>query len=299
MTDNPFHIVDVFTAERYAGNQLAVFQDASNLSDEEMQSLAHEMHFSEVTFIESNIPGDGGFDVRIFDPVAEMEFAGHPTLGTAYVLREFLLDDSPDQITLNLNVGQIPVRVETQDEKDQFWMQQKPPTFERQLDSSLFASVLGLSEDEIDTRYPVEVVSTGLPTVIVPLVSLDSVQNIRIDYEAYYNDFIEEYGELMLLCFASDAVEECHDIHARVFADYSEVPEDSATGSSNGCLAGYLVKNEYFGSDEIDVSVEQGYEMGRPSQLHLRASRSNGDIEIHVGGSVMPVAEGRLLPSVN
>ncbi len=296
MTDNPFHIVDVFTTNRYAGNQLAVFQDGASLTDDQMQTLAHELHFSEVTFIESNTPRDGGYDVRIFDPVAEMEFAGHPTLGTAYVLREFILDDTPDEITLNLNVGQIPVHVETQDRHEQFWMRQIPPTFQGELDHSLFASVLGLPQDEIDTRYPVQVVSTGLPTVVVPLVSLESVQDIQIDYTHYYNDFIDEHGELMLLCFAPEAVEDQHDIHARVFADYSEVPEDPATGSSNGCLASYLVENEYFGSDEIDVSVEQGYEMGRPSQLHLKANKTDGEIEVNVGGSVMPVAEGNLLP---
>ena len=296
MKPHPFHIVDVFTTRRFAGNQLAVFQEASTLSDEEMQSLAREMNYSEVTFVESTEPRNGGYDVRIFDPVAEMEFAGHPTLGTAYVLREFLLDDPPDRLVLNLRVGQIPVRVETRNGEDQYWMQQVPPTFDRQLDASLLASVLGLSDDDIDADYPVQVVSTGLPTAIVPVRSLAAVRDIRIDHEVYYDEFIDEFGELMLLCFTPETVGEANDLHVRVFADYSGVPEDPATGSSNGCLAAYLVEHDYFGSDEVELSVEQGYEMGRPSQLHLEASRTgDGEIEIRVGGSVVPVARGELL----
>lgn len=295
MKSHKFHIVDVFTTERFAGNQLAVFQEASTLSDEEMQSLAQEMNYSEVTFIESIDRRNGGYDVRIFDPVAEMEFAGHPTLGTAQVLREFILDDTPDKIVLNLRVGQIPVRVENNTERERYWMQQITPTFGQRLDASLLASVLGLSVSDIDAEYPVQVVSTGLPTVIVPVTSLDAVQNIRIDYDSYYNEFINEFGELMLLCFTPETVQEQHDLHARVFADYSDVPEDPATGSSNGCLAGYLVNHNYFQTGMLELSVEQGYEMGRPSQLHLRASKTNGEIEVHVGGSVVPVAKGELL----
>jgi trans-2,3-dihydro-3-hydroxyanthranilate isomerase len=295
MKSHPFHIVDVFTTERFAGNQLAVFQEASTLSDGEMQSLAQEMNYSEVTFIESLETRDGGYDVRIFDPVVEMEFAGHPTLGTAYVLREHILDDPPDDILLNLRVGQIPVRVESNAERDRYWMQQITPTFGQTLDASLLASVLGLSASDIDATYPVQVVSTGLPTVIVPITTLDAVQTIRIDYDTYYNEFIDEFGELMLLCFTPETVHVQHDLHARVFADYSNVPEDPATGSSNGCLAGYLIEHDYSGTDELELSVEQGYEMGRPSQLYLRASRSDGEIEVHVGGSVVPVAKGELL----
>ena len=295
MDTHPFHIVDVFTTQRFAGNQLAVFQEASTLSDEEMQSLAREMNYSEVTFIESTETRNGGYDVRIFDPVAEMAFAGHPTLGTAHVLREFVLDDAPDRLVLNLGVGQIPVRVEIRAGRDEYWMRQIPPAFDRQLDASLLASVLGLSDSDIDTDYPVQVVSTGLPTAIVPVTSLDAVRDIRIDHEVYYDEFIDEFGELMLLCFTPETVREANDLHVRVFADYSDVPEDPATGSSNGCLAAYLVEHDYFGTDEVDLSVEQGYEMGRPSQLHLRTIRTDDEIEVHVGGSVVPVARGELL----
>ena len=112
MSNNRMHIVDVFAQEKYAGNQLAVFHNTESMSTEEMQQLTREMNYSESTFIRSPERRDGGYDVRIFDPAEELQFAGHPTLGTAYVLREFVCEDLPDKLTLNLGVGQIPVTVE-------------------------------------------------------------------------------------------------------------------------------------------------------------------------------------------
>lgn len=295
MPPNKFHIVDVFAPSKYAGNQLAVFHDTANISDENKQRLAREMNYSEVTFIESLEPSERGYDVRIFDPVTEMDFAGHPTLGTAYVLREFVREDRPDQLTLDLKVGQIPVRIEEQDGTEQYWMRQVPPTFGRTFDRELLARVLGLDEQDLDDEYPIQLVSTGLPTVIVPVESLDAVRHIQIDYEAYYEEFIDRHGERMVLCFAPETIDDAHDLHVRVFADYSDVPEDPATGSSNGCLAAYLVEHEFLDVESIDVTVEQGYEIDRPSHLYLRAEPDNGAIVVEVGGTVEPVAEGHLV----
>lgn len=109
MTTNPVHIVDVFAQEQYTGNQLAVVRKASNLSTDEMLAFTRETNFSEATFIESIDTTVGEYDVRIFDPAEEIPFAGHPTLGTAFVIREYLADSRPDQLTLNLGVGEIPV----------------------------------------------------------------------------------------------------------------------------------------------------------------------------------------------
>ncbi|WP_049969955.1 PhzF family phenazine biosynthesis protein [Haladaptatus cibarius] len=296
MPTNPLHVVDVFAQEKYAGNQLAVVHDAAALSDEEMQIITRETNFSEATFIES-ADGNGGYDVRIFDPAEEIPFAGHPTLGTAFVIREFVRDDRPDELTLNLGVGQIPVHVERdEDGTELFWMRQIPPTFEKTFDHSLAARVLSLNEDDIDEAYPVQLVSTGLPTLVVTLRSLDAVKRAQTNHEPYYEELIGPHGNLNVLLFAPETEDE-NDLHARVFADCAGVPEDPATGSSNGCLAAYLVKHNYFDSDEIDVRVEQGYEMGRPSLLHLRASGGEDEngIEVRVGGKVIPVAEGNLL----
>jgi trans-2,3-dihydro-3-hydroxyanthranilate isomerase len=294
MTGNRLHVVDVFAQERYTGNQLAVVHDAADLSTEEMQAITRETNFSEATFIESMEPRDGGYDVRIFDPAEELPFAGHPTLGTAAVIREFVRDDRPDELTLNLGVGQIPVWVEESDAGEQYWMRQITPSFEDSIDHDLAARVLGLDAADLDTAFPVQLVSTGLPTLVVPLTSLDAVERATTQADPYEAELIDVYGNLNLLVFTTETVDDT-DLHVRVFADCAGVPEDPATGSSNGCLAAYLVEHEFLGSRTIDVQVEQGYEMGRPSRLHLRATADGDDVDVRVGGQVVPVFEGSLL----
>ncbi len=274
-----------------------------------MQRLTRETNYSEATFVESTTDP---YDVRIFDPVEELPFAGHPTLGTAFVLREYVCEDSPDELTLNLGVGEIPVWVEREGGEEIFWMRQIPPSFKGTIDHELAARVLSLAESDIDHDYPVQLVSTGLPTLVVPLESLDALQRAETNHDPYYEELIEPYGNLNILLFApeshgdgdqSEEAPEDNDLSVRVFADCGGVPEDPATGSSNGCLAAYLVANDYFDGERIDVRVEQGYEMDRPSLLYLRASRTDADgeneavptIEVEVGGRVIPVAEGRLI----
>ncbi|AUV80528.1 phenazine biosynthesis protein [Salinigranum rubrum] len=289
-----FHLVDVFAEEPYAGNQLAVFHDTADLSTAEMQALTREMNYSESTFIESTTPPDDRYEVRIFDPAEELQFAGHPTIGTAYVVREFLRDDAPDELTLSLGVGDISVTVESEGEDDRYWVHQIPPSFETTLDHAHAAEMLGLSLDDIDDRYPVELVSTGLPTLVVPLRSLDAAQRAETQADPYSRYLVEPHGNVNLLVFTPET-EGDTDLHVRVFADAGGIPEDPATGSSNGCLAAYLVAHRYFDTDEVSVTVEQGLEMGRPSLLHLRANESEEGITVSVGGRVQPVAEGRLL----
>lgn len=282
-----FHIVDVFTERKYTGNQLAVIESLGELDDEEMQQIAQEMNYSETTFIESFDDGDGGYDVRIFTPTEEIPFAGHPTLGTAAVIRE--QTDADDEIDLNLGVGRIPVTLE-HDEEETLWMTQQPPTFGEQPDHETLADVLSLEVDALDTTWPVQVVSTGLPTIVVPLADRAALEQAEIDQQAY-GTVVDEWDAKNVLVFCPAPRDDANDLAVRVFAPFYGVPEDPATGSSNGCLAGYLAHHGYDGTD-IDLRVEQGYEMGRPSLLHLRAD-AEGTVE--VGGSVVSVAHGELL----
>lgn len=293
MATNRVHFVDVFTQGKYTGNQLAVVREAANLSTDEMLAFTRETNFSEATFIESSDTTEGGYDVRIFDPAEEIPFAGHPTLGTAFVIREHLRDDFPEKVVLNLGVGQIPVWVENNDGDETYWMRQIEPTFDDEFSPELFADILGLDTTDIDDTYPIRLVSTGLPTVVVPLTSLSAVQRAETQLEPYYNQLLDSYGNVNVLVFSSE-VSENNDLHVRVFADCAGVPEDPATGSSNGCLAAYLVEHNYFDTDEIEVTVEQGYEMDRPSLLYLRASKSPDGISVEVGGRVSPVLDGQL-----
>lgn len=287
----PFYILDVFAEEKYAGNQLAVFRDAVSLSTDQMQAIAREMHFSETTFILSDEPVDGGFNVRIFTPAAEVPFAGHPTLGTAYIIRREILRGHGDKVTLNLAVGQIPV---TFSPDGTCWMQQVEPTFGPRRRPEELAAVLGLDVAAIDTRFPVEEVSTGLPFFIVPLKTLGFLQAAAVDRPRYF-EYIQDTEAKGIVVFCPEPHEPGHDLSVRVFVDYYGVPEDPATGSGNGCLAAYLAKNRYFGTPSIDIRVEQGYEIARPSLLLLRASRTATRFNVEVGGRCIIVARGEFV----
>ena len=164
-----FYIVDVFAEKNYAGNQLAVFRHAEAVSTDEMQQIAREMNFSETTFILSGEQPNGGCDVRIFTPKEEVPFAGHPNLGTAHIIQNEILQGNAKKVCLNLKVGQIPVTFE---QNGYCWMKQIEPTFGQQLNREIMAPILGLDVSEIDERYPIEEVSTGLPFFIVPLKTI-------------------------------------------------------------------------------------------------------------------------------
>lgn len=294
MDPKTFYIVDVFAEEKYAGNQLAVVRDAAALSDEQMLQITREINYSETTFILDESPRDGGYDVRIFTPGAEVPFAGHPTLGTAFVIRQEILKQPVEVVNLNLKVGQIPVTFKKTDEgEDILWMKQIEPTFGEVFDGSDIARVLTVDKDDIDDKFPIQEVSTGIPFIIVPLKTLDAVKRIRINRDEYFK-LIENTQANAILVFCPETYNRDNNLNVRVFCDYYGIPEDPATGSGNGCLAGYLVKNRYFGTDTIDIRVEQGYEIGRPSLLYLRAERKRDKIDVFVGGKVVMVAKGRL-----
>jgi trans-2,3-dihydro-3-hydroxyanthranilate isomerase len=288
-----FSIVDVFAEDKYAGNQLAVVRPAGGLAAEEMQRIAREINFSETAFVLSDRPRRKGFDVRIFTPARELPFAGHPTLGTAFVVQQDLVRKPVPQVILNLKVGPIPVAFGYRRGKpDVLWMKQIRPQFGFTLEPSRLAPVLGLRANDLDSRFPIEEVSTGIPFVIVPVRTLRAVKKsvLRTDKLAGLPPEAKAF-----LLFSPQVYRPGNDLNARVFAHGYGVGEDPATGSANGCLAGYLVRHRYFGGARVDVRVEQGYEIGRPSLLLLRAAAKGNAIEVLVGGRVIPVAKGRLV----
>jgi len=285
------HIVDVFARERYTGNQLAVVESGGKFADEEMQAVAREMDFSETTFVESR---EEPYRVRIFTPEAEVPFAGHPTLGTAHVIRERVADGRPGEVTLDLNVGEVPVEVRERDGRETLWMTQQPPAFGETLAHDRLAAVLGLSADRLDADWPIQVVSTGLPTVLVPLVDRGALTDIDLDRGAY-DDLTGDREAKLVHAFCPEPRDPDNDLAVRMFAPAYGVPEDPATGSANGCLAAYLARHAYFGSGVVDARVEQGHEMGRPSLLYLAATDRGDDIRVEVGGRVVDVARGDLL----
>jgi trans-2,3-dihydro-3-hydroxyanthranilate isomerase len=283
-----FYIVDVFAEEKYAGNQLAVVRGRAGLPDETLQKIALEMNYSETTFVLSEEEPGGGYDVRIFTPGDEIPFAGHPTLGTAYVIQYEILAGPVESITLKLKAGEIPVTF-----GEVLWMRQLPPTFGATLDSALIAPTLNLEMADLDDRSPVQVVSTGLPALIVPLRDLDALRRCKVDWERHTQ--VAGPGKNLYVFCPESHDDGPGDLSARMFANDPGVPEDPATGSAAGCLAAYLLEHGYLGTDFIDVRVEQGYEIGRPSLLYLQAARDGDQTTVHVGGKVQMVARGELV----
>lgn len=280
-------ISDVFSNGKYSGNQLATFFDAIELTSQEMQNIAAEINFSETTFILSDKERKGGYDVRIFTPKAEIDFAGHPTIGTAYLIKHFLNPSNPDLIKLNLKVGQISVTVDN----GVYWMKQFQPKFAEVMDPKVIASLLSIDESEIDIQFPIEAISTGLPFVIVPLVDIEALKNAEVNTKLY-KEFIQTTLAKGILIFCKHSYAKDQVLGVRVFVPYLGIVEDPATGSGNGCLAAYLLKSNYLSSQKIDLLAGQGYEMDRPSIIHMKASMSKGKYDLNIGGKIELIAEG-------
>ncbi len=305
-----FILVDVFAEARYAGNQLAVVLGGGRLDTGAMQAVARELHFSETAFILSGDsgadpsaapavpfsgdprdPAAGAFDVRIFTPLEEVPFAGHPVLGTAHVLRTEVAPGLNPPVTLKLKAGRIPVRFGAAGEPDVYWMDQLEPVFGRSVPAEQAAAVVGLAPDDLDPRFPVQEVSTGLPHVLVPLKNLDALRRAQ-SVRNRYLEFVRDRQAKAVLVFCVETHEPGNDVSTRMFADAYGITEDPATGSGNGCLAAYLVRHRVFGKSSLSVRSEQGYEIGRPSLLRLEAEERNGRIRVAVGGRAVTVARG-------
>ena len=280
-----FYIVDCFAEEKYQGNELLVVKADRPVTDEEQQKIAREINFSETAFILSDKQADGGYDVRIWTPnVGEVPFAGHPTLGTAHVIRHCYEGGGNDSVKLNLKVGQIPVAVT----EDGMTMSQNPPEFGDIMQKQEIAEVFGISTEDIDEKYPVQWVSTGLEAVIVPLKSRRALSEIKMDrpaFERYIERHPKNYcNHLFFVGMGNNT------LAARCMME--DYVEDPATGSANGDLAGYLLKHNWFGIQDVRYTVVQGEDMGRKSILHVHASRKYEDWIIEVGGNCYIVAEG-------
>jgi trans-2,3-dihydro-3-hydroxyanthranilate isomerase len=284
MSELDFYIVDVFAVGKYTGNQLAVFPHAEGLDLKKMQAIAREINFSESTFVTGD-PQDQIYPVKIFTPAVELPFAGHPTLGTAWVLR--YLNPSLTTVTLSYTAGQIPVSFADNDNSAVTWMKQRAPEFLGNLAAADLSPVLDIDIADIDQNYPIEQISTGLPFIIVPLKTLAAVQKAKLELTKYYQ-LIDQLPAQNILIFCPQTLYEENHLHVRVFTHALGIPEDPATGSANGCLAAYLVRHSYEGQKSIDLRVEQGYEIDRPSLLYIQA---NGN-SVSVGGQVDLVAKG-------
>ena len=289
MAQIEFFIVDVFTIGRkYTGNQLAVY--LGNPPTALMQQLAKEINFSEITFVTSDSPQDGGYNTRIFMPEVEVDFAGHPVLGTAFVIQRQLIGAPVDELTLNLALGPIKVSFGAD---GVIWMRQNAPRFGHRFSAADMARVLNIDEEDIDARFPIQEVSTGLPFVLAPIASLDALQRAWVNLDRL-RALLGAHEAIAPAIFCRETLHGENDLHARVLDDIYAAPEDPATGSAAGCIAAYCLQHGYMAGDRLNLRAEQGYQIGRPSLLRMEAWREADEIAIRVGGQVELVAQGQL-----
>lgn len=297
-----FFIVDCFAEEPYQGNQLLVAVPGHPVGDQVQQAMAREINFSETAFVLSPRLPDGSYDVRIWTPnVGEVPFAGHPTLGTAHVVRRVLereagVADPERPVLLNLPVGQIPVA----EAGEGLVMSQKAPSFGGCYAPAELAGVFGIDPSDIRPGLPIQWVSTGLPAVLVPLASRGALTRLRQDKERF-GAYVGRHPECNCnhLFWWDEGVGtegRATTLYARCLME--DFVEDPATGSANGDLAAYLVERAYFGASQATWRVVQGEDMGRTSVLevaaaHVAGTGENGGWTIRVGGRCHVVAQGQ------
>ncbi len=290
-----FYIVDVFAERPYAGNQLAVIVGADDLSDDTMQRLAAETNYSETTFVTSAPEHDGGYRVRIFTPAREIAFAGHPILGTAWVVRHHVEPGSSGPVRLNLVVGQVPVTFESSaDGTEVAWFLAPPVVLGPTCARERIATALGISPEDIETKSPVQQLSAGTAATIVPLRSLKALRRSRLELDAFASLAADGFPPLVYL-FCAETHHRENDLCARFFFEAHGVREDAATGNGAAFLGAYLLEHRFFAGSELSLRIEQGYEIRRPSLVMLRARMLGQSREVSVGGRVIPTVQGQLI----
>jgi len=290
MTLLPYRVVDVFTTEALAGNPLAVFTQASEIDEAVMQKIAREMNLAETTFVLPAENLDCVARVRIFTPKKEMIFAGHPTIGTAFVLRdEGVLPTNCESFCLEEKVGPVQIWIEDA-ERPMIWLR-TPPISEGQFyNRSSCARALGLETDELLDIQP-QLLDAGNPTLFIALRSKEAVDRAWLEAQSM-STLKEDKAEPFCVFVFSPTGEGAY---SRMFAPEYGVPEDPATGSSTGPLSLFLMRNRLMtGASGTRFISEQGTKMARRSILHVRVAGDHGADGIYVGGHVTSIAEGTM-----
>jgi trans-2,3-dihydro-3-hydroxyanthranilate isomerase len=293
-----YFICDVFTSTRFGGNQLAVLPQAEGLSSEQMQQIAREFNFSETTFV---LPSAAGHTrrVRIFTPVTEIPFAGHPNVGTAFILAtagELGPLDAPLMVTFEEKAGLVPISIQRR-QGGTIWCELSAPaplSLGKTVSVTDLASAVSLGESDIvTTTHPPQVASVGLPFILVELKDQAALERARIHMDGFHQ--LAAAGgvtpDVLLYIHSGDEF----DVRARMFAPLDGVPEDPATGSANCALAALLTHHQATASGEFHWRIAQGVEMGRPSILEARTEKRDGVVvATRIGGASVLVSEGFL-----
>ncbi|AIY04657.1 PhzF family phenazine biosynthesis protein [Planococcus sp. PAMC 21323] len=298
-----YTLVDVFTTQSFGGNQLAVFHDGTGLTTRTMQQIANELNLSETAFICSPNKPQNQINLRIFTPQVELPIAGHPTIGTAFVmahLRMFPTSDGVNEWTFEEEYGDISVAVHLNKEKiTKVKMIQPLPVFgEIMTRQALVADLLSLPKSELDSRFPIQTVSSGLPFLFVPLRSIAAMREINFRTDVWERHFSHDPDRQHIFAFSTETEHDDSTVHCRMFAPAMGISEDPATGAAGGPLGAFLVEHGAI-AKKIDghyiIRSEQGFEMGRPSFIEIMIDKNNQQYEeVKIGGNAIVVGQGEL-----
>ncbi len=299
MMNYQFYTADVFTDKPFCGNQLAVFPHAEGLNETTMQQIAAEFNFSETVFVFPSLSSDIERRLRIFTPSGEIPFAGHPTVGTAFVLTKigsFPLQGEETEIIFQEGVGKVPVKVKAIDNQPVYAELRVPsaPEFQDNTPNMAdLAQIVGLKvTDLVSDDYPPQAVSCGLPFLLLQVRNLEALGKARLNQPAWQNILSSFWApQLYLFCAVGE-----NKWRSRMFAPALGIEEDPATGSAAAAFAAYLAMRENQPNGSWQWIIEQGVEMGRPSLLKVAADKENGAIkETRVGGASVIVTQGSML----
>ena len=297
MSKYEYYICDVFTQQKFSGNQLAVITDAEGLSDHDMQNIAREFNFSESTFVFPS-EKENTRKVRIFTPRSEVPFAGHPNIGTAFILAETgIFGDFAQSIDVVFEekAGNVPIKI-NKDHCGYIWCELSAPaplSLGKVATVDLASEVLSIEAGDINvtTHYP-QVASVGLPFLFVELQSLEALSQAQIDLSKLQRLLQEDFPSYIHI-YCRDVKD--FDIRCRMFAPLDGVPEDPATGSANAALIALLSHCDQRSDLEDKWKISQGSEIGRPSVLHGRAQKIGGTVtEVNLGGYSVMVCKGTI-----
>jgi trans-2,3-dihydro-3-hydroxyanthranilate isomerase len=287
------YIVDVFAEQPFAGNQLAVIICKEFPASEIMQKIAAETNYSETTFVLEDPETEGGYRMRIFTPAREIEFTGHPLLGTAWVIREYLAG-AMQEIQLNTPVGVVPVSFGTDDRgREVVWFQAPGMTMGEVAPLQPVANALGLAAEDIDPRMPLQVIAAGTAAIMVPVRGLDAIRRSMLNLDAFATLAAQGFPPLLYL-ISQETHDDENDLCVRFFFEAHGVREDPATGNGAAFLGRYLLEHKAYKDDAVSLRIEQGHEVRRPSLILLQAGMKNGQPDVRVGGYVVPTVSGTL-----
>lgn len=291
---------DVFAETPFGGNPVIVVPDAAGLSPEDMQDVARGMEPVESAFVTFPKSDDADFCVRFFTPATRVPFSGHPALGTAYVLAKegrFDLQEPITQVVAETEIGLLKIDLYVDgDEIDEVVLTEKRPLFGEPFeDLGLVAAGLNIPiEDLLEVPLPIQQVSTGLPALIVPFDRLETVQDV-LPHHAILDELCARAGAECVLVYSLETMRKEATAHVRVFAPPLGVDEDPATGSANGALGAYLVHHWAIPVEPITtICCEQGFEIGRPSLVHVTVDTMGAELRVRVGGRVVRSVDGHI-----